>query len=545
MQQPQALFASLYEAFLASVADAADLPFLCVPAGREIAPDGQEWTFGETARRVEAARRVYAAAGFGRGHRVALLLGNRPDHFVHLLALNGLGVSQVPVNPDYRPDELLYLLDHSQADLLVCLPEHLEVAVDAARRARKAPPVIAFSGWGGALPAPQAPAAAQPIDLSTEASLMYTSGTTGRPKACVLSNRHFLNFAQWYIDMGREPRSVVQLRQRSERLYNPLTVYHVSAGVLCPVSMILLRGCLIMPGRFSASRWWPEVVQTRATLLHYIGLVPAALMKLPPDPLERAHQVRWGLGAGIEPSIHRAFEERFGFPNIEVWGMTEIAGFLADDIEPRVVGQRAFGRESGDLQARIVDEAGNDLPDGTPGRLLVRTTGPDPRYRFFDGYLGDAEATEAAWQGGWFHTGDVARRDPDGSMYFVDRTKNIIRRSGENIAAGEIEAVLLASPEVAYAAAIAVPDAVRQEEVYACIVVQPGVVADAALARRLFDLCRDKLAYYKAPGWLHFLDSLPLTATQKVQKASIFAKGVDPTALAGVHDFRTLKRQQP
>ncbi len=534
---------SVYEAFRQSVAVAPRNPYLCVPRGVPHAPQGLELTFSEVNAMVDGAIADYRAAGFGPGHRVALLLENRPDHFVHFLALNALGVSQVPVNPDYRPDELRYLLEHSDVELLVCRGRYVDVARAAAKLAPRQPAVVDAEAWPAQLPVARRSARDEVPGLSSEAALLYTSGTTARPKACILTNEHLMLFAKWYIDYGSEPGSYFKLLDDQERLLNPLPVYHVAAGALCFVTMTLKRGCLIMPGRFSASRWWQDVVSTRATLVHYIGLVPAALLKLPVVPEERAHKVKWALGAGIEPSLHAAFEERFGFPNVEVWGMTEIAAFLSDDREPRKVGQRAFGRTMRDFEARIVDDADVDVPVGTPGQLIVRRSGPNPRRGFFSGYLNDPAATEAAWHGGWFHTGDIARQDEDGIFYFVDRKKNIIRRSGENIAAGEIEAVLQADDDVAYVAVMAVPDEIRQEEVYACIVVKPGVVADAKLADRLFELCFEQLAYYKAPGWLIFLDSLPLTDTQKVQKPKIFGAGQDPRALPGVHDFRARKKQ--
>src|SRR5207247_393110 len=139
-----------------------------------------------------------------------------------------------------------------------------------------------------------------------------------------------------------------------------------------------------------------------------------------------------------------------------------------------------------------------------------------------------------AWRGGWFHTGDVVRQDADGLLYFVDRKKNIIRRAGENIAAAEIEAVIQAHDEVAQVAVLAVPDDVREEEVMACVVPMPGVVAGAALADRIFDWCMERLAYFKAPGWLLFVASLPTTGTQKVQKTQIFPTGEDPRRRPGV-----------
>ncbi|MDO8704406.1 MAG: AMP-binding protein [Sulfuricaulis sp.] len=539
------MYKTVYEAFQNSVAVSPDNAFLCVPPGRDFAPQGMELSYAQVARQVAEVASAYHAAGYGPGHRVALLLENRPDHFVHFLALNSLGVSQVPVNPDFRPEELRYLLDHSGADLLVCREFLADLGKAASAISSRHPSVVVAESWPSRLPEPSTKPKQIPGDASAEAALLYTSGTTARPKACILTNEHFMLFAQWYIDFGSEKGSYFALKQGEERLLNPLPVYHVAAGCLCPMTMMLTRGCLIMPGRFSAQRWWQEVVATRATLVHYIGLVPAALMNLPVVPEERMHRVKWGLGAGIEPSLHAAFEERFGFPNIEVWGMTEIARFTADDREPRRVGERAVGKPIRDFEMKIIDTDEKEVTDGSPGQLLVRSSGANPRHGFFAGYLNDPQATEEAWRGGWFHTGDVVRKDEDGMFYFVDRKKNIIRRSGENIAAGEIEAVLQADPAVAYAAAIAAPDEIRQEEIFACIVVQPGIVADAALAQRLFDLCMEKLAYYKAPGWLLFLDSLPLTQTQKVQKGKIFPEGQDPRSLPNVFDYRQLKRRKP
>jgi len=174
----------------------------------------------------------------------------------------------------------------------------------------------------------------------------------------------------------------------------------------------------------------------------------------------------------------------------------------------------------------------------------VRCAGPDPRRGFFSGYLKNPEATEQAWRGGWFHTGDVVRQAEGGMLYFVDRKKNIIRRSGENIAAAEVEAALQAHEAVAQVAVLAVPDEIREEEVMACVVPMTGVSADQALAERLFDWCMDKLAYFKAPGWVLFVSSLPTTGTQKVQKTQIFPRGEDPRRRPGAVDLRARKKRR-
>jgi acyl-coenzyme A synthetase/AMP-(fatty) acid ligase len=179
--------------------------------------------------------------------------------------------------------------------------------------------------------------------------------------------------------------------------------------------------------------------------------------------------------------------------------------------------------------------------------MVLRHSAATPRRGCFSGYLKDEAATEAGWRGGWFHTGDTVRRSPDGMLHFVDRKKNIIRRSGENIAAAEVEAILLTHPDVRQAAVMAVKDEVREEEVLACIVLNEPLPPQAVqrVADALFAHCNERLAYFKAPGWMHFVDSLPTTGTQKIQKHVIYPGGIDPRTVAGVIDLRARKRRAP
>ncbi len=184
--------------------------------------------------------------------------------------------------------------------------------------------------------------------------------------------------------------------------------------------------------------------------------------------------------------------------------------------EPRHVGQRCIGKPVETMDYRIVDEKDDDVPAGEAGELLVRSKGNDPRRRFFSGYYKDDAATEEGWKGGWWHTGDVVREGDDGSLYFVDRRKNVIRRSGENIAAVEVEAALLRHPGVDGCAVCAVPDEIRGDEVFAF------VIANKAFeARELFDHCMAHLTYFKVPGYIAFVPELPLTASQKVSRGEV------------------------
>jgi acyl-CoA synthetase (AMP-forming)/AMP-acid ligase II len=275
--------------------------------------------------------------------------------------------------------------------------------------------------------------------------------------------------------------------------------------------------------------------------------MPAMLIGLPPSDDDRRHGLRLGFGGGVEPAHHAAFEERFGCMLSDGWAMTEAGGvgLMQDHDETRRVGQRCTGAPGPDLEVRLVDNDGMDVPVGEPGEMLIRARGPDPRRGFFSGYFKDPAATEAAWAGGWFHTGDVLRRDAEGRLYFAERKKSIIRRSGENIAPAEVELVLFQCPLVRNVAVIAAADPVRGEEVMACVEPAAGVPASRETAEALFAFCSERLAYYKAPGYVAFFDALPTTSTQKVQKAGLAALGRDPQSHENLIDLRDRKRRRP
>ncbi len=514
-----------------------------------IEPGSLAW--GEAAAKVDSLRRAYAEAGYGHGHRVGLLLDNRPDFLLHWFALNAVGASVVPINGEMRSAELTYLIGHSEIELAVCLPQRMR-DLQAAAAAAGRPFAAVDAAFSGGLPRAGnlAPHAAEPIGADTECALLYTSGTTGRPKGCMLDNAYFLRAGEWYAGLD----GVCSFRRDQERLITPLPLNHVNAMAFSTMVVVVAGGCLVQLDRFHPGTWLQSAREGRATIAHYLGVMPAMLLAAPASPSDRDHGIRWGFGAGVDRKNHAPFESRFGFPLVEAWAMTETgaAACVMANHEPRHVGTSCFGRRESFVDIRLVDDAGSDVGDELPGELLVRSAGSDPRRHFFRGYLKDEAATQEAWAGDWFHTGDIVRRDAQGNFYFVDRKKNVIRRSGENISAVEVESVLNQHPAVKASAVAATPDPLRGDEVLACIVLRESVDAGSpsasaaypALAASVVDHALAQLAYYKAPGYVAFVDALPLTASQKIQRGELRELALRLPGEPNCVDTRAMKKRQ-
>lgn len=527
---------SIYATFTAAAARWPDRPFLHAPADAIGAVEPFDRDFEDAAGDVEALRRRYAALGYGFGHRIGLALDNHPLFFLHFLALNALGASVAPINSAMRAEELAGILTMADLDLIVSWPRHFGAFGSAQGISLHFVPLSPASLDG-------CPPASRPVregkaGADDEAAMLFTSGTTGRPKGCVLSNAYFTWIGDFYANLG----GYCAFREGEDRILTPLPVNHMNAIACSFMAAIMTGSCLIQLDRFHASRWWRTVRETQATVIHYLGVMPAILLQRGEDDASGL-PVRFGFGAGVDPRHHATFEARFGFPLIEAWAMTETgaAAWITANREPRHVGTRCFGKVPAHLDVKVSDEEGNALPDGEAGELLVRARGGDPRRHFFTAYYKDPDATEEAWSQGWFHTGDIVRRDADGNLYFVDRNKNIVRRSGENIAAVEVEGALMQHRAVKACAVLPVEDELRGEEVMA-LVQTAGLPGDEALAEDIVTHCLGHLAYFKVPGYVAFVDELPTTASQKLQRGEIRTLGRAIHAEGGAHDLRARKR---
>ncbi len=496
-------------------------------------------SYGQAAAAVDVLIRDYSRVGFGAGSRIGLALENRPDFFLHFIALNSLGASILPLNCAMQSGELTFQIEHSECDLIVVTPAHHARLADAAANAKSPPAVIepAMLEQAPAIAPRREPAVSA---LHREAAILYTSGTTGKAKGCILSNEYFLAIGELYTNLG----GAVIFEEGKERIITPLPVTHMNALACSFMAAIRTGSCLIQLDRFHPKSWWSAVRESRATIMHYLGVMPAMLLQAPQLPDDDfSGQIKFAFGAGCDPRHHETFEKRFGVKLIEAWAMTETGAgaWITASIEPRHVGSRCFGRAPEGLEYLLIDEEGRATPQGEAGEFLVRRRGANPRKYFFNGYFKDEAATQEAWKDGWFHTGDVVRVDDEGNFYFVDRRKNVIRRSGENIAAIDVESVLLRHDDVVACVVVPVPDEIRGDEVMAMVKTSSDA-NDEKAARAIFDFAMENLVYFKTPGLISFIQSIPMTASEKINRGEAKRIGRDLHERGGYFDFTALKK---
>jgi carnitine-CoA ligase len=469
-------------------------------------------TYAELDQLSDAAAAGLNAAGIGPGDRVAALLSNRPEMPILWFAVEKLGAVFVPLNTALRGDLLEYELRDSGAKALV-----IEVGcLEAVRRIRSELPPIAVWTVGGSastneigerafedLPVRGASVPAFSPSAWDPAEIIYTSGTTDRPKGVVLPHRRLVNTPR---DVGLRahvtPQSV---------LFTALPLFHCNAQEKTALVAILNDVTAAFDDRFHASTFWETASEFGATHVGLLTSMISILYKQPPKPTDRTHAVRVALASGTPVGIWKSFEQRFGLQVVESYGMTE-CGCTTIMNPPDAVRLGSVGTPLGFVEAQIVDELDRPVLPGTTGELVVRPRLP---FTMFLGYFQKPGKTVEAWRNLWFHTGDIMKVDREGYYYFVDRKKDIIRRRGENIAPYDVEAVLNQHPGVFESAVVGVPSEVGEEDVKAVVQLRAGEVLSAV---ELFRFCEARLPDFMVPRYIEFVDELPRTVNQKTQR---------------------------
>ncbi len=476
--------------------------------------DGDQWTWSETLVRTRRAAKALQDLGVGPGEHVLSWQPNGVEAVLTWFGLNYLGAVYVPLNTAYKGGVLEHLVALSDATLIIChedlAPRLADISTAAltdivvtgdADGVDVAGAVVAgLTAHAGALLQPEVgldamPSTVEPWDTQY---IIFTSGTTGPSKA-VLSS-----YAQGY-SMGPDAHP---LFDDTDRILINLPLFHVG-GTLFFLITLATGGSCYLDTHFKTDEFWPTVRNNGVTSTCLLAAMIPFLLKLPEfegehdHPLRRAVMVPWNEDGA-------AVAKRYGLDVWTTFNMTEVSSPLVSELDPGPPGN--CGRARPGVEARVVDENDCEVAPGEVGELILRTDRP---WAMNHGYYKNPEATARAWRNGWFHTGDGFRYDEDGYFYFVDRIKDAIRRRGENISSFEVENEVTAHPDVAEAAAVAVPSELGEDEVM--IVVAPvagGTIDPEALLRFL----EPRMAHFMLPRYIRIVDELPKTPTQKVQK---------------------------
>jgi len=484
----------------------------------------RRWSWRDFADAAASLAGALGARGIAAGDRVAIVERNSDSHVVLVAALARLRAIMVPSNPDFGVDELAYVLGHAEPKAVVAGREVVGTVCQALAKAdggagARPAPILAGNGEGGdgrvtlfdlieegaRAPAPD-PAAAQPDDTLV---IIYTSGTTGFPKGVMHSQRNFLLAGEAFVQR-------VHLTP-DDRAMILLPFYHMNALFYSLAGTVAAGASMVVVPRFSASTFWQTAADSGATEVNIIEAVGTILAARPRSEYRAGHRLR--AVYGVRENVAETFKSEFGINDLlGGYGMTEIPGVTCN---PLGVARRAgsmgpVGRHPDPARqwarCRVVGEDGRDVADNEVGELWVQTP------IVMQGYLRDPEQTRAAFENGWFKTGDLVRRDEDGWFYFVSRRTDIIRRRGENIAGAELDRVIGAHPDVLEAAAIAVPAELGEDEILVAVVTRDG---RELAPRDIAAWCRERLSPAKVPRFVVFLDALPHTPTHKVAKNAL------------------------
>ncbi|WP_250511473.1 AMP-binding protein [Caballeronia sp. GACF4] len=467
-------------------------------------------TYADLDVRVNRLANGFAQIGIGAGMRVAVMLAHHVDHALTFFALCKLGAVQVPVNVHLKGAALEHVLHHSEPAVIVadaCYAAVLAPIVDHETAIwRESMQSFPASRHGFETLAAHADAGAPSFEANDAdlRGILYTSGTTGPAKGVQMSDRMYRAAALGSSWVGSiTPGSVLHF-------WDP--IYHVFGSEVLVMALMQPITLAFVP-RFSASGFWGEVARYDATHLHFVGGVLQLLLKQPPANSDRNHTVKIAWGGGAPVDVWKAFEERFGIPVREGYGMTETSSFSVINTEGRI---GSIGRAVDYFDVQVVGDDGAPVSVGEIGELRVteRESGT-----ITAGYFRNPDKSAEAIRDGWLYTGDLAREDADGYFYFLGRKKDSLRRRGENISAWEVENVVNGHPYVEESALIGVKNEFDDEDLKIFLKLKPD--APAFVNDEFIAWCEERMARFQVPRFIELVGEFPKTPTQRIQKQGL------------------------
>jgi crotonobetaine/carnitine-CoA ligase len=482
------------------------------------------YTYRDFDRLVNRAAHMLGALGIARGDKVNLHLANCVEFLVLWFAAAKIGAVIMPTNVAATADELEYLIDHSECRLVFTQPAYLDVAREVRERCTAVEAIIVCGGDAQAGVQSYEDLVAVESDArprvrcapEDEAGMLYTSGTTSRPKGVLVTNAN-------YIYAGETVAKILALTPEDRHLA-VLPLFHGNAQYYSTMSTLVTGASMVLSSRFSASRYFDQAIRHGCTVASLFS-APIRMLLAQPTRAELAkNSLRAVLFAqSVTEGQLDEWQERFAAPLMQIWGMTETMGPpLANPIHYRR-NNMSIGLPAMGYRVRIVDDGGTPVPRGETGQIVVEG---EPGRTLMKGYFKNPEATADTIRDGWLWSGDNARQDEDRYFHFVDRAKDMIKRAGENVAASEVEAVIQTHPKVFDCAVVGTPDPMRDEAIVAVVVVVEGesLDGDAVIA-----WCADRLASFRVPERVEFRDELPRTSVGKIQKHVLRAELVGET----------------
>ncbi len=458
---------------------------------------------------VHAVRDGMRAAGVKPGDVVGIVMPNGPEVLFTFFGALAAGAAAMPINPELKAEEIDFALDDSHSSLVVVTPNaEARIAGCATLPERRAR--LMFSGSSGCTLDGPGTGGLPPRMTGGEAGgddnalLLYTSGTTSRPKGVPLTHDNLLasarNVAESYALTA------------DDRTLCVMPLFHVHGLVASVMATLYAGGTVVVPQRFSASAFWRLADTYRPSWYTAVPTIHTILLNTAdqnlvgePPPMRFVRSC----SSALAPATQEAFEARFNVAVLQAYGMTEASHQVATNpLPPAGRKEGSVGQPTG-LQVTVLDDDGAELPLGVVGEVSIRGE------NVTRGYLRNPEATAAAFTNGWFRTGDQGLIDEDGYIFLLGRIKELINRGGEKITPLEIDEVLLRHPAVAEAVAVGVPHPVYGEEVEAVVALHPGHTADAA---ELIGFVKEHLADFKAPKAIRFVPEIPRGATGKIQR---------------------------
>lgn len=472
-------------------------------------------SFGEMNANANRLAHALMADGVGTGDVVAVLSPNRVELLEAQFGIQRTGAAYSPCSTRCSPDELLYQLEHAEARAILVDQSVLPVLEAIRHRCTSLKRVIVFDADASADTttyeafieghAESFPMAADRLDQSDLALLMYTSGTTARPKGVQFSHGNLVSSAL--------KNAAVLGWQPGERFLHYLPMYH-AAGGLAPIGPAVLTGStLVMIRRFSASRFGEQLKTNQITLTSVNSTNVRMILNHPVTSFDRDHPCRrMRLGLTLASADIRTFEERFGTRLLGCYGMTEMGGACVGDTYGHPQKVASAGRVLNGYELYIIDENGAELGPGQQGEFVVGAT---EKHHQTLGYYKEPERTAEVFRDGRIYSGDYGSVDEDGYVWFAERKKDMIKRSGFNVSAAEVERAICEIPGVADAAVVGVPDSIRQEAIVAY------VVATNVTEQMVLDQCAETIADYKVPQHVIFIEDLPRGILGKIDKKAL------------------------